>query len=39
LGEKKFYFGVTFLDILLPLINLFLHVKRQFAPKMVYKWK
>lgn len=39
LGEKKFYFGVTLLDILLPLINLFLHIKRLFTPKMVYKWK
>ena len=39
LGEKKFYFGVTLLDILLPLINLFLNIKRLFTPKMVYKWK
>lgn len=39
LGEKKFYFGVTFLDILLPLINLFLHVKRSFSRKTSYKWK
>lgn len=39
LGEKKFYFGVTLLDILLPLINLFLHIKRRFAPKSAYKWK
>jgi hypothetical protein len=39
LGEKKFYMGVTLMDILLPLINLFLHIKRRFAPKSVYKWK
>ena len=39
LGEKKFYLGVTLMDILLPLINLFLHIKRRFAPKSVYKWK
>ena len=39
LGEKKFYFGVTLLDVLLPLINLFLHIKRRFTPKSTYKWK
>lgn len=39
LGEKKFYFGVTLLDILLPLINSFLHIKRRFTPKSTYKWK
>lgn len=39
LGEKKFYFGVTLLDILLPLINLFLHIKRRFTSKSTYKWK
>ncbi len=39
LGEKKFYFGVTLLDILLPLINLLLHIKRMLAPKTAYKWK
>lgn len=39
LGEKKFYFGITLLDILLPLINLFLHLQRRFSPKSTYKWK
>ena len=39
LGEKKFYFGVTLLDILLPLLQLFLHLKRCFGGKTTYKWK
>jgi glycosyltransferase involved in cell wall biosynthesis len=39
LGEKKFYFGVTLLDILLPLINVILHLKNHFSRKSTYKWK
>jgi glycosyltransferase involved in cell wall biosynthesis len=39
LGEKKFYFGVTFLDMVLPLLHLFLHIKRCFGGKTSYKWK
>lgn len=39
LGEKKFYFGVTLLDLLLPVINAVLHVKNHFLRKRPYKWK
>lgn len=39
LGERKFYFGIGFMDILLPLINLYLYVVAYFRPKAHYKWK
>ena len=39
LGERKFYFGIGLMDILLPLINLYLYIVAFFRPKAHYKWK
>lgn len=39
LGERKFYFGIGLMDILLPLINLYLYIVAYFRPKAHYKWK
>ena len=39
LGERKFYFGIGLMDILLPLINLYLYLVTFFRPKAHYKWK
>lgn len=39
LGERKFYFGIGLMDILLPLINLYLYLVAFFRPKAHYKWK
>ena len=39
LGERKFYFGICLMDILLPLINLYLYIVAFFRPKAHYKWK
>jgi hypothetical protein len=39
LGERKFYFGIGFMDIFLPLVNLYLYIVAYFRPKAHYKWK
>ncbi len=39
LGERKFYIGICLMDILLPLINLYLYFVSYFRPKAHYKWK
>ena len=39
LGERKFYFCIGLMDILLPLINLYLYIVAFFRPKAHYKWK
>lgn len=39
LGERKFYFGIGLMDILLPVINLYLYIVACFRPKAHYKWK
>jgi cellulose synthase/poly-beta-1,6-N-acetylglucosamine synthase-like glycosyltransferase len=39
LGERKFYLGIGLMDILLPLINLYLYIVAYFRPKAHYKWK
>lgn len=38
-GERKYFYGIGFLDILLPLINLYLYIVAYFRPKAHYKWK
>lgn len=39
LGERKYYAGICFMDIFLPLINLYLYLAAYFRPKAHYKWK
>ena len=38
-GERKYFYGIGLLDILLPLINLYLYIVAYFRPKAHYKWK
>lgn len=39
LGERKYFIGICFMDIILPLINLYLYIISYFRPKAHYKWK
>ena len=38
-GERKYFYGICLMDILLPLINLYLYIVAYFRPKAHYKWK
>lgn len=39
LGERNFYYGIGFMDIFLPLLNLYIYTKAYLRPKSYYKWK